>query len=300
MCSSDLELYAKIIFLDVASFGRMEPYRIAARRIKNLLLGRNMLNVYEVAVKKKLYNKMVLFLVEPASVCSENYIKKNHNNFNLVFTWDDDLVDDIKYYKFYPPVTNVYPDISEKPFETKKLLINISRNKISSHPNELYSRRLESIRFFEQNYTEDFDLFGSGWEKGDSNGDGFICYRGEVANKWDVLPNYRFCLAYENISSQNGYISEKIFDVLRCKSVPVYWGAPNVSDYIPDNVFIDRRKFNSNVEFGQFLMRMSEDDYKKYRINGEKFLLSSEFKKFLSETYVEDIMKVLGINKREE
>lgn len=296
----DLELYDKIIFLDVASFGRTEFYRVYPRRVKNLLLGRRMLNVYEEALKKKLYDKLVLFLVEPASVCIENYDRKKHAPFPVIFTWNDDLVDDKKYFKFYPPVPVAYPEISEHSFKEKKLLLNISRNKVSKHPLELYSSRLEAIRFFEENYPDDFDLIGTGWEKGDVGGRPFKCYRGEVANKWDVIPNYKFSLSYENIYSERGYISEKIFDTIRCKSVPVYWGAPNITDYIPENAFIDRRKFSSNEQLASFLKGMEEEQYMEYRKNGDLFLQSGEFKRFLSTYYVTNIMKVLNIKKGED
>ena len=40
-----------------------------------------------------------------------------------------------------------------------------------------------------------------------------------------------------------GYITEKIFDSFAAWCVPVYWGASNVTDYIPEGCFIDRRKF---------------------------------------------------------
>ncbi len=291
----DLELYEKIIFLDVASFGRTEFYRVYPRRVKNLLLGRSMLNVYEEALKKKLYEKMVLFLVEPASVCTENYDKRMHVPFPVIFTWNDDLVDNRKYFKFYPPVPAAYPEIREIPFSEKKMLINVSRNKFSKHPLELYSSRLEAIRYFEEHYPDDFDLVGSGWGKGDSVGRPFKSYRGEAANKWDVLPKYKFCLAYENIYSENGYVSEKVFDALRCKTVPVYWGAPNITQYIPEEAFIDRRKFSSTEKLASFLKGIKEEEYLEYRDHGEKFLQSGEFKKFLSANYVSNIMKVINI-----
>jgi hypothetical protein len=34
-----------------------------------------------------------------------------------------------------------------------------------NHPLELYSKRVEAIKWFEKNHPEDFDFYGIGWDR---------------------------------------------------------------------------------------------------------------------------------------
>ena len=49
-------------------------------------------------------NKLVLFLWEPPTVEPEGYAPEVLEHFGKVFTWDDDLVDNQKFFKFHYPV----------------------------------------------------------------------------------------------------------------------------------------------------------------------------------------------------
>lgn len=56
-------------------------------------------------------------------------------------------------------------------------------------------------------------------------------------NPWDwkacVLPYFRFHLAFENSNVQD-YVTEKLFMAFHANTVPIYWGAPNVDEFLPD------------------------------------------------------------------
>ena len=45
------------------------------------------------------------------------------------------------------------------------------------------------------------------------------------------IAQYKFSLCFENSSSHN-YLTEKLLNAYTCGSIPIYWGCPNVSDYI--------------------------------------------------------------------
>ena len=64
---------------------------------------------------------------------------------------------------------------------------------------------------------------------------------------------------YENIKGLNGYITEKIFDAFVAGNVPIYWGASDINEYIPDNCFIDRRNFINHEQMYKFLINMKEN-----------------------------------------
>ncbi len=160
-------------------------------------------------------------------------------------------------------------------FFEKKLCTLVSANKTSKHPLELYSEREEAIRFFEDKPAGEFEFYGQRWDKA-----GYKNYRGAPENKFEVMKNYRFSICYENTRDLKGYITEKIFDSFASGCVPVYWGASNVQDYIPENCFIDRRKFQDNEELYRFLKSMDEKTYNQYLENIQAFLKSDKAQLF--------------------
>lgn len=59
----------------------------------------------------------------------------------------------------------------------------------------------------------------------------------ELDDKWDGLAPYRFSIAIEN-TSKSDYWSEKIADCFLSYTVPLYFGATNISNYFPSDSFI--------------------------------------------------------------
>lgn len=68
-----------------------------------------------------------------------------------------------------------------------------------------------------------FDLFGRGFQP--------------VADKWDGLAPYRYSLAVENHSTPH-YWTEKVIDCFLAGTMPIYFGAQNISDYFPAESFV--------------------------------------------------------------
>jgi hypothetical protein len=230
-------------------------------------------------IKKYSKEKIIIFLWEPPTVREDNYNNNFYRFFSKIYTWDDSLVDNKQFFHFYYPEYS--PIIGEiVPFREKKLCVMMNNNKDSSHKYSLYGERKKIIYFFENNYSEDFDLYGSGW-----NGLGLKNYKGYAdsnkidnhywsVSKVDCINKYCFCYAYENMCNIKGYITEKILNVFSAGCVPIYWGAENITDYIPKNCFIDRRDFSSDEQLYKFLKNMKEKEYQIY-INNIKFFLDS-------------------------
>ncbi len=154
----------------------------------------------------------------------------------------------------------------------------MASNLKSPYPCELYSEREKVIDFFEQKEEADFEFWGRGWDK-----ERHLSYRWQANDKISVIKNYRFTICYENTSDAPGYITEKIFECFQAgTSVPIYWGAPNVVDYIPKECFIDRRDFVTLEELYQFLKEMPEERYAKYLTHMRHFLSSDAAQQFSS------------------
>jgi hypothetical protein len=242
-------------------------------------------------------NKSYLLLFESELIRPDNWDLEKHKCFNKIFTWNDEFVDNVKYFKInfsseFP--VSIQKNISGK----KKLCTLIAGNKVVSHPLELYSKRIEAIRWFERNRPMDFDLYGIGWGEYSFTGprifralnkikpltkllaSKFPSYQGVVNEKKLTLEKYKFCICYENARDIPGYITEKIFDCFIAGCVPIYWGANNIDKYIPNNCFIDKRKFDDYEALYQFINNMKDSKYSHYLENIEIFLNSKSINQF--------------------
>lgn len=251
------------------------------------------------------YKNLYLFIFENEIIKPDNWKSEHYRHFKKVFTWRDDIVDNKKIFKFYLP--NRIPDsfsfdISGK----KKFCCLIAGNKNNHHPLELYSERVRAIRWFEKNQPAQFDLYGKGWDLSLPRSltlfkpvfrpvnrlffPQFPSYRGEITSKREVLKHYKFSICYENARDIPGYITEKIFDCFFAGCIPVYLGAPNVTYYIPESCFIDKRKFSDYTALFDYLNQMSEDDYLDYLHAIEEFIKSEKIVPFGAEYFADTIL----------
>jgi hypothetical protein len=152
-------------------------------------------------------------------------------------------------------------------------------------------------------HPEYFDLYGVGWDAPPSLLERcmpgahrpYTSYRGTIKNKWEVLPRYRFNLCYESIRDEPGLVTEKIFDSFRCGCVPVYLGASNISDYVDDQAFIDRRRFKNNAELADYLLGVTEREYTEFLLAIDRYLASKRFQEFLPPAYADTIIEALKL-----
>ena len=132
------------------------------------------------------------------------------------------------------------------------------------------------------------DIFGQGWPEGISKEDSRMNNR--HSRKKEILKNYHFNFCFEN-TLYPYYITEKIWESIECKCLPIYYGGDTGSIYeiFPEKSFIDYSQFKNpqemiiyieNMTREEFIMRMNkcikvynefvekphvywEDDYKK-------------------------------------
>ncbi|KAG8389675.1 hypothetical protein BUALT_Bualt01G0003500 [Buddleja alternifolia] len=84
----------------------------------------------------------------------------------------------------------------------------------------------------------------------------------EAPKWWDhlhcAMSNYKFVLAIENTMTES-YVTEKLFYALDSGSVPIYFGAPNVWDFIPPHSIIDGTKFSSIEQLASYVKSLAND-----------------------------------------
>ncbi len=185
--------------------------------------------------------------------------------------------------------------------------------------NQFYSKRLKLMKFLaRKNF---IDLYGNDWNKLGGNfltnllesvlwslkwvnlrrlKDFFITLpiRGFLKNvptsldKYETMSQYKYAICFESMGIQ-GFISEKIFECFFCGTVPIYLGDPKVTDRIPDNTFIDPRKFKDNDHLYHYVKNLSEEDYLEYRNNIKQFLLSDNYYPFSKEYFAEHFYNII-------
>jgi hypothetical protein len=78
-------------------------------------------------------------------------------------------------------------------------------------------------------------------------------------SKAAMMKNYLFTVAIEN-SFEHDYITEKLWQPLSAGSVPLYYGAPNVYEWLPCNdCIIDLRNFANPRAAAEYIMAISKN-----------------------------------------
>ena len=72
--------------------------------------------------------------------------------------------------------------------------------------------------------------------------------------------------------------------------MPIYLGAPNITTFIPQNTFIDKRQFKTYDELYNFLTNINEETYNKYLENIKNFIKSDKIIPFSAEYFASTIM----------
>jgi alpha(1,3/1,4) fucosyltransferase len=179
---------------------------------------------------------------------------------------------------------------------------------------ELYTARLKAVEYFHR--FGEIDVYGKAWDRAPMRvGKTWVpatfrrihdvmwlarqrrwpdpvyaavaaASRGTVTSKAATLGRYTFAICFENMVLP-GWITEKIFDCFAAGCVPVYWGAPEVTDRIPAGSFIDMRQFEGFDDLRQFLHGLTPPQVAGYRDAARAFLESPAFDPFRPEEFLQ-------------
>ncbi len=255
-------------------------------------------DIFKAIAKKIEFSHRILIVKEPLN--EDNFLESNREKYAKILTWNDSMVDGKQIEKIAPcPITRV--DLEWVPLEKRKFLTGVFSNKASNCLGELYSQRPKTFRVAERLFQDRFEFYGIGWNKPKTllqklkikPYQSFVSYEGAVKDKYAVLKEFIFTLCYEN-RSMLGHISEQIFDCFQCGVIPLYWGAPNVLDYIPQETFIWREDFKSNEEMLLYIKNMTRAEITEKIENIRNFLNSDAMNLFWEETYVSRIIDAIG------
>ncbi len=95
---------------------------------------------------------------------------------------------------------------------------------------------------------------------------------GPVADKFAFESRHKFSLCYEN-GAHPGYTTEKLVEALAARTVPVYWGDPDVGKVFNTAAFIDVSAYDSFADVVRKVEELDRDDEKYMRMLREPALL---------------------------
>lgn len=204
----------------------------------------------------------------------------------------------------------------------RKFLLMMNANKLPRlYVDELYTARLRAVSYFDQ--FGEVDLYGRGWDREPARvgkirtpatvrrieGRAWRFYqrlfpdplyvaaahanRGPAKSKSATVSEYRFALCFEN-SVMKGWMTEKLFDCFFAGTVPVYWGASDVTDWVPAECFIDMRRFRDFRELRSYLHALPKAEEDAYREAARAYVTSERFEPFRLRTWVSRMARILG------
>ncbi len=132
-------------------------------------------------------------------------------------------------------------------------------------------------------------IYGSGW-------DGVLPSRGFVDDKIAAMSRYSFCLCFENCRTR-GYVTEKLPDCLYAGTIPLYLGAPDVADFVPEDCYVDASAYPSYRSLWQAVCEIDSDVIARQRYVDamDRFLVSERFARtFSSVAFAERLVEAVN------
>ncbi len=149
-------------------------------------------------------------------------------------------------------------------------------------PTELYSLRRRMALALHSIAPEHVSVYGVKW-------DWFPGWLGVLnASKMETIAAHRFNICFENCPGHR--LSEKLFDALLGRSVPVYFGDESIDREVDPACFVDRRRFGSDAELAEYLVACPEQEWQAYREAGEAYLASMAFQRFLPDAFARNVV----------
>lgn len=174
----------------------------------------------------------IFIQVEPNIICdNRDYLIENKNKYQIILTFDKYILDYCSNSKFYVYGTTWIPkeiysnlDMLKKEFKistlaSSKLINNAAGHHFRQiiHHNQTLLNNFP-ITFFRSLRTQPYLT-----DYGDNP---FL----EFDSKTGLFEEFEFSIVVEN-SQQENYFTEKLIDCLLTKTIPIYWGCPNISEF---------------------------------------------------------------------
>tara|TARA_B110000967_G_C18902041_1_gene576676 strand:- start:10507 stop:11406 length:900 start_codon:yes stop_codon:yes gene_type:complete len=229
----------------------------------------------------------ILILNEPDQLFGHHtYAQKLYTNYDLILTWGQDVIDNCpNAHLFIHGETNLSKDYIDSFYHHKKRKFEVTflsgvLELIEGHKLRQKILHIENKVKIPTKFWKVLDDFNheTGNRPGYRDpGCDVITKEGtpiEGEGKKQVWNrNSMFHIAVENSKNLN-YYTDKIVDCFATKTIPIYWGAPNIEDYFNKDGIITFKDENDLIEI---LNNLTEEDYKnRLEAVEENYILALE------------------------
>lgn len=104
---------------------------------------------------------------------------------------------------------------------------------------------------------------------------------GGPRGKIEFLRQYKFNIAFEN-RSLPGYTTEKIFEPMVARCLPIYWGDPDVNEHFNPRSFLNRADFPSDEALIEKIIELDQDDAKYLEYVRQPYFYNDEPNQFVN------------------
>ena len=185
--------------------------------------------------------RISLIMGEPSQFHAKHLrlLRFTHRRFYKVLTFSDYLLKKVPNAHFFPLGDTWVPNWRDLPFRKTDMCSLIASAKRDSTGHKLRHQIVEWSRETDQPVA----VMGRGYTPFDQKSDG--------------LAPYRYSIVIENVQEKN-YFSEKLIDAVVCNTVPIYWGCPNLEQFMDTSGII---QCNSAADIQRAVAMMSEEDF---------------------------------------
>lgn len=236
------------------------------------------------------YNFIMLY--EPNEFFGiHNWVKQNYTLFTGILTWNDDLISNLPNTTlFHYSGNRLESDYIESfQYSSKKFEISFLsgvKALVKGHKLRQEIYKIEDQIKIPKKWFKVLDDFN--WDDFNKGGIGRPNDISHIYNKQICFKESMFHVCVENVSYNNWY-TEKISDAFNTKTVPIYWGCPNISDFGYDERGIIR--FGNIEELIYIVNNLTEEKYYEmksyidynYKIAKNKLSLKDQLESFFQD-----------------
>lgn len=183
----------------------------------------------------------ILMLGEPNQLFGlHNWAIQNHHYFSCILTWGQEILDQCDNALLFPFGTTFLHQ-NDKYKELASLNKKLEVSFLCGNKNIIEGHQLRQKIYSKQNEIK----IPTKWFYTTSESKE-ICFK-----------NSMFHIAVENSQNKN-FFTEKIIDAFLTKTIPIYWGCPNIDEFFDNKGIIT---FNNENELIDILNSLTEEDY---------------------------------------
>jgi len=185
--------------------------------------------------------QMSVVMAEPEVIhgARQRRAVRQAGRYHRILSYNETLLARLPNGIFFPYGTSWVPEWRERDMTKRAMCSLIASAKRSQEGHELRHRMVEAVR----HDGLDVEVMGRGYTPFGAKAEG--------------LAPYRYSVVIENVRERN-FFTEKLVDAVLCRTVPIYWGCPNIADFMDVSGMI---LCETEADIVAAIALMSEADY---------------------------------------